>query len=146
MQKTNVQGGDSMPLADINYTAVLAAAVAAMVIGTVYYAKPVLGRTWMRLAKRNEQEMKKGAGAAYAWMAVAAIVQALILSYFVDYTDAITASQGAATGFWVWLGFAAPVLLADSLFEGKPKRLWLLQSGYHVLALLAMGAILAAWV
>jgi hypothetical protein len=31
------------------------------------------------------------------------------------------------------------------LFERRPPRQWLIDAGYHVVALTAMGAVLGAW-
>jgi hypothetical protein len=50
---------------------------------------------------------------------------------------------GLSAGFWNWLGFVAPVTLGKVLWEGKPWKLWFLDSGNYLLTLLGMGVILS---
>lgn len=135
-----------MPIASINYLAVFVAAAAMMVLGTIYYARPLFGNTWARLAGVSPEAMKKGAAPSMIWMAVTALIEAYVLAYFVDYTDATTIIAGAVTGFWLWLGFVATTTLADYVFVGRSKHLYAIQMGFHLVSLLVMGAILAVWV
>lgn len=134
-----------MPIVSINYLAVLVAVVANMLIGYVYYARPVLGNTWMKLIGKSPEELKKGAGAAMGWMLLFAVIEAYVLAFFVDYTTAASVGAGAVTGIWIWLGFALPILGGDNVFSGRPRKLLVLQLGYHLISLVVMGAILAAW-
>ena len=49
----------------INYLAVLAALIASMVIGAVFYHRAVLGRTWMRLVGHSDDTVQGGSPLAY---------------------------------------------------------------------------------
>ena len=135
-----------MPQADINYLAVLVAAVVNMVLGAIWYAPPVFGRTWMALVGKTEADIRRSsAGRAYAITAVVALILSYVLAHFVDYTKATTLVTGAQTGFWLWLGFVATVSAGGFIFEGRPVRLYLLNNGYNLVSLVVMGTILAAW-
>lgn len=141
------KGGEvKMPEVSINYIAVLVAAVATMVIGSVYYAPPVLGRAWMKLVGKNADDVRKGMWMSMFWMFVAALVESFILAHFVGYTNAGTWMDGAVTGFWLWIGFVVTTMFADYNYAGKSKKLYLIQIGYHLISLLVMGGILAVWV
>jgi len=50
-----------------------------------------------------------------------------------------------AVGFFNWLGFVAVVTIGTVTYLRKPFQLFLIQNGYLLLSLLAMGAILAVW-
>ena len=60
-------------------------------------------------------------------------------------TPARTAAQGAAVGFFNWLGFVVVATLGSVTFEKRPLQLYLINNGYLLLALLIMGAALAVW-
>ena len=49
---------------EINWLAVALAAVSSMVVGFIWYAKPVFGRRWMRLSGIREEDTQKGAALA----------------------------------------------------------------------------------
>lgn len=128
---------------DVNWWALLVAAGFNMVLGALWYAPAVFGKTWMKLTGR-----KMGQGSAvngYVITAAGALVQAWILVHFVRYAGALTAVKGAVVGFWLWLAFVATVMAVNIVFEGRPWKLWAINSGYFLVALIVNGAILAAW-
>ena len=53
-----------------------------------------------------------------------------------------TPMEGAQLGFWLWLGFTGATGLSDHMFTKNPLQLFILNSGYRLVALLAMGAII----
>ena len=137
------------PAVDINYLAVLVAAVAAMAIGAFWYSPIGFGKQWMKLSemteKKIEDEKKKGMGKTYAVAFAGTLVMSFVLAYFVDYTQAMTIAEGIQAGFWLWLGFIATVQLGIVLWEGKPIKLYLINSAHYLTTLVVMGAILAVW-
>jgi hypothetical protein len=132
-----------MPGVEINWWAVVVAAIVNMIIGSIWYAPQGLGKTWMKL---TGHKMGQGsANAGYAISALGALVQAFILVHFVRYAGAITLVKGAEVGFWLWLAFVAIVMATNTVFEGRPWKLWALNAGYFLAALVINGALLAAW-
>ena len=69
----------------------------------------------------------------------------IILTHFVEFTHSVTFQNGANTGFWCWLGFIMPVQFTASLFSGKTKKLFLLDTGCQLVTILLVGGILAVW-
>lgn len=135
-----------MPEVMINYLAVLMSAVAGMVLGYVWYSPALFGKQFTQLMGKNEADLKAGMKpTTYPLMMFSSLVMAYVLAHFVDYAGAITAGEGMQAGFWAWLGFVATTGAAAVLFEGKPKGLYYLQSGYYLVQLMLMGAILAVW-
>jgi len=130
---------------------VLAAAVSAMVVGSIWYAKPVFGADWMKLAKINEKKSKEDAPVAMFAMFVFAFIAAYVLAFFtfvVGYFYATELSyMGAAfmTALLVWLGFLLYSVVPGGLFEQKPARLTLINAGNSLATFLVMALVLG-WV
>ena len=133
----------------INYVAVVVAAIAANVLGAIWYSPAGFGKVWMELSGFTEKKMgeakKKGIAKMYAVGFLSTLVMAYVLAHMVDYTDATTVMGGLQAGFWIWLGFVATVQLGSVLWEGKPVKLYLLNTSYYLVNLLLMGTILAVW-
>jgi hypothetical protein len=134
-----------MPQVDVNYLAVIVAAVLQMVLGFLWYG-PLFGKTWMGFMKITPAQMgRQGMGKTYAWSAVMSLITAYVLSLLVDYMGAKSVGAGLAAGFWPWLGFVVPVTASSLLYENRPFGLWVLNAGYQLVSLALMGALLAAW-
>lgn len=129
----------------VSYVAVLVATVAAMAVGFLWYSLPVLGTAWMKAVGLKEEDIKKGPGLGYAGAVVANIVTAYVLGHFINYVDASTVTAGAVTGFWAWLGFVAATMAMNYIFEGRSVKLYAINAGMQLVALIVMGMILAAW-
>src|SRR5208337_376133 len=114
----------------INPWAVLVSAIAAMVIGFLWYSPVLFANPWMRLMgidpndKAKLAEMRKGAGKIYGLAFVASIASAVVLAKIIDLTT---------------------VQLTGALFGKQPTKLYLINTGYQLVCYLAMGAILAKW-
>jgi hypothetical protein len=76
---------------------------------------------------------------------IGSALMAFVLVHAVHYAGAQRWAAGAAVGFFNWLGFVAVATLGSVTFEKRPLRLYLINKGYLLLALLLMGAVLAVW-
>lgn len=140
---------------DINYLAVLVAAVVTMVVGALWYG-PLFGKMWMRGMgwDPNNQEqmakMKSSAGPAYVQQFIGSLLMAFVLAHVLwamqqampDMTGAWSGVQG---GFWMWLGFILPVKYGDKLWGVKKFKYVSVDLGYHLVNLIIMGIILSVW-
>jgi len=124
---------------------ILVAAVVKMAIGALWYSPFLFLPAWHRTSGVTEAEMKSGMARAIAIDLVGSLIMAFVLVHAVKYAGATTAAQGLAVGFFNWLGFIAVVTIGTVTYLRKPFQLFLIQNGYLLLSLLAMGAILAAW-
>ncbi len=125
----------------MNWLAIIIAAVANMVIGTLWYGTWAFGKSWMTLSGHT---MGGGmeSGPLYAMTAVAAVVQAVTMSWFVSQTGANSGAAGAIIGLYVGLGFVATAMFAEVLFAGRHPRLYAITAGYSVVAAIVQGAII----
>lgn len=132
---------------NINFMAVIVAAIANMVIGFIWYG-PLFEKKWMKLSGRTKESMekeKKDLPMVMGSMFVGALVTASILALFVGYAGATTIEIGAKIGFLAWLGFVATTILQDVLYEKKNKQLAAINLGFNFVALIVAGSILASW-
>mgnify|MGYP001593097774 CR=1 FL=1 len=133
---------------DLNWWAVLVAALAAYILGALWYSPLLFGKTWLHLMGWSREQMehhKKEALRGYLINFVATFVVAAVLAHVVYFLNVVDWQEGLETGFWMWLGFVVTVQLGGVLWEGKKFALFLLNTGYNLASLLAMGVILAVW-
>ena len=136
----------------VNYLAVIVAAVANMALGFVWYG-PLFGKKWMAWSGHSMGNMdaKKAQGMwkTYLLAFIGSLATAYVLRHSIvfagTYMELNGAWVGVTSGFWMWLGFVAPVTLGTVLWEGKPWKLWILTNAYYVISLIMMGAIVAVW-
>lgn len=133
----------------INYLAVVAAAAASMAIGFLWYG-PLFGKMWMQMMnfdkKKLNEAKKKGMGKIYALAFLTSLIMSYVLAHFVDYVEAKTIMEGIVLGFWVWIGFLATTQIGSVFWEGKPVKLYLINTLHYLVTLAVMAAILAVWV
>lgn len=130
---------------EVNYIAVVVAAIFSMVLGYLWYG-PFFGKRWMALMGIAPATIsREGMGRTYAWGFVTALVTAYVLARFVKLAGATTIAGGVEIGFWAWLGFVATVTAASVLYEKRSTSLYYLNNGYQLVSLAVMGAILAVW-
>ena len=136
---------------NLNWLAILVAAISTMVVGFLWYSPLLFAKPWMREMgydpndKAKTEEMKKTAGPAYAGSMVASLISAFILALFLHWLRAESLHIGLMVGFHVWLGFVATVQFTDALFTKKSMKLFAINTGYQLVCYLVMGAILTVW-
>lgn len=134
---------------DVNYLAVLLAAVASMIVGFLWYSQMLFGKPWMKLMGYNETDLKaqqKKMGMYYGLSFVLSLIMAYVLFHvmtmamnFYRYTPIQT---GLTSAFWIWFGFIMPVQATGEIFGGKKWNLFAINTGYQLVALLVMGIVL----
>ena len=100
----------------MNWVAIVVATAAAMVIGFLWYG-PVFGKTWMALSGRGMGD-GSSPGPLYALTALAALVEAIAVNWFINETGWTSGAGGALIG------------------------LYAIDAGYQVFQAVVMGAII----
>ena len=129
----------------VNYLAVIVAALANYVIATIWYGF-VFGALWKKLT--GIQEMKPSPGKMLVVFIGSFLMSYVLLHSIVfgeSYLKTSGVTGGLQGGFFSWLGFIAPVTLTSVIYEKRSWKLWLLDNAFWLLSLLVMGAILASW-
>ena len=128
---------------EINWLAVVAAAVATFLIGGLWYG-PLFGKAWMRASGVTAEQAGKGnTGMIFGVSFVLQLIAAAVLAAFIgpEATLGFAVAAAAAVGLF-WVGPAFGVVY---LFEQRPLAHWLVNAGYHVVSFVVMGVILGAW-
>lgn len=134
----------------VNYLAVLLAALSTMVVGSVWYAQGVFGRTWAKLAKVNMNKPPKSG--ELAWLMASTFVASLITAYVLAHVAFLSnqffqnsfLQDTVMTAFWLWLGFIATRIYVHDAFESRRKKLTLLNASHELVTILVMALIIGA--
>ena len=127
---------------EVNYIAVVAAALSAFVIGGIWYSA-LFGRQWMAASGQSEDTLKSGNPAIiFGGSLVLNLIQAWVLAMFIGPNDL---QYATFAGLSVGLCWVATALGVNYLFERRSLRLWLINGGYFVLQFTIMGAIIGAF-
>lgn len=136
---------------EVNFVAIILAIVANMAIGFAWYSPFILGKPWMKergLTKEKMQSMQKEASKAYGMSTIAAA----LMSYFLYHVMVLSMNfyhysavqTGLTTAFFMWLGFVMPIQFTANIFADKKNwRLFAIDTGYQLAALLGMGLVIA---
>ena len=133
-----------MEIVDINYPAVVVATAVAMALGALWYSPLLFAERWMRAVGKTREQLQGGTD-AYVTAVLGWFVAAFVLETVTDWAAATTIFEGAFVGILACLGFVATTSAIDNAFAGRLRELWLIGLGYHLLALVAIGAIVGAW-
>jgi hypothetical protein len=128
----------------IHYPAVLAAAALGFVIGGLWYSPLLFAKPWMQSAGITEEQTRQASMAkVFGLSALATLVMALNLAAFIGPKASL--GFGLFAGFAAGLGWVAMSLGVIYLFEQRPLKLWLINSGYQVVTYTVMGGVLGVW-
>jgi hypothetical protein len=128
---------------DVNWWAVLVATIAYFALGAGWYM--ALGKAWMAALGMTEDHVAGGPhpgiyALTFLLDAVAVFTVAVVLANATVGGVGGGAALGALLGVGIWFA----LLSVTFMFEGRRPALFLIDGGYHVLALTIAGAILGA--
>lgn len=126
---------------EINWIAVVVAAVSAFALGGLWYSPALFGKAWMKASGVGEPTRNPAItfGLSLVLSLVAAAVFAMFLGPDIDWKFGLGAGFSAGL-FWVAAAFGI-----NYLFEQKSFTLWLINGGYHTVQFTLYGVILGAW-
>ncbi len=132
---------------NINFVAIIIAGLASMPVGFIWYSPALFAKEWMQLVGLTKEKMEKNKSKMpqmYGTALLGAMVMSFVLSQFIAATNTHTTIQGITTALLIWIGFVATTGLTNTLFSGRPTKLFLIDAGYHLAVLVVMGAILGS--
>jgi len=86
-----------------------------------------------------------GSPMPYAIAFIAALAIAYTLARVLQKTDIRSVARGALAGALVGLGFIGAAIATNYAFEARSLALWVINTGYVVIGMAIMGAIIAPW-
>ncbi len=125
-----------MSFSGLNWWSVLAAIVANMVLGFLWYG-PLFGKPWMGLVGKKADDLPQN------FTMYIVPVLATLLSVIVLWTiKQATGLSGVLSAITAWIGFVALTTYTNDLFEGRSAKLWLINNTYHLVGFIVSGLML----
>ena len=124
---------------DVNWLAVVVAAVSAFVLGGLWYG-PLFKTTWCREAGVDLDAKPKHPAAVFGGAFVLSLVAAWALAAVIGRSEP-SLPFALHAGFLTGLCFVATSFGINYLFAGRSLKLWLIDAGYHVLQFTLYGLI-----
>ena len=129
----------------INWLAVLVAALSTFLVGGLWYSPVLFGKVWMRANGFTEQQVQSfNKARAFGGAFILALVMSANLAMFLA-DPKTTLMWGITAGALAGVGWAAAGLAVVALFENRSWPYILVNCGYLIVAFVLMGAILGAW-
>jgi len=131
----------------VNLWAVFLAMASSMVVGSIWYAQGVFGKTWAKLAKINLSKNKDAnAAGPIIITTVVSLVTAYVLAHLTfianHFFDQSFLTSALTTAFWVWAGFTAARFMTHDAFESRPFKLTFLNIAHEFVTLMLMGLVI----
>lgn len=126
----------------------LVAAVAAFLLGGLWYSPLLFARAWVAAHGYTEadvQAMRANAPKAYGISFICFLLMAHVLAWLAHLTGANGWLYGVHLGFLCWIGFAFTIGLTAQVYSNRKFAVFLIDAGYQLVYLLLMGAIIGAW-
>ena len=124
---------------EVNYIAVVLAAVSAFVLGGLWYSV-LFGRKWAALTGQSEETLKSGSVAMiFGGAFLLNLIAAWVLAMFIG---PMPLQCATLAGLSVGLCWVATSLGVNYLFERRPLGLWLINGIYFTIQFTLFGLIL----
>ena len=129
----------------VNFPAVLAAAVSTFLIGGLWYSPLLFKKAWMEANQLTDQDLEGGNPVKiFGFSFLFALVMSFNLAMFLA-DESTTAAWGATAGLLAGLGWVTMAIATIGLFEQRSWKYILVNSGNQILGFTVMGLILGAW-
>ena len=129
----------------VDYLGIIVATLASYALGALWHSPLMFGDAWAKLSgmdKKIKSVSKKNMNLAYGGTFLTTLITAFVLSLFLEEITAF--NEGLMLAFIIWLGFYGTTQLGMVLWEKKSFKLFLINSGHSLAALLVMAAIFVA--
>lgn len=133
---------------EINWTAVIVAVIASMVLAKTWFTPKTFGNPWRKYTGITPEDSKKAGKKPIVLTLFANIITVIALAATIDVSFAFfhTSSVWLAllVAFVTWLAFSATTLATHNAFEQKPQKLTLINNGYQLVLFLVV-ALIIGW-
>lgn len=131
----------------LSWLAIGLATLAAMVVGSLWYAPFAFGKQWQKLVGLTDKQKNEAGWASIAIATITSFITAYVLAHVTYlsaqfYTDVSFTMSGVLTGFYLWLGVAATTIITHDTFELRPPKLTMIKVSSQLVTLLVMGLII----
>ena len=129
---------------DVDYFAILIAALSSFMLGGVWYSKIMFKQAWLESCGLTELDLQSANPRwIFAGSFFCTLIAAFVLSLFLG--DGVSIGESVCTGFVIGLFWVSSSLGLNYIFEQRPAKLFLINSSYHILQFSLMGLVLGLW-
>ncbi len=141
---------------EVNYLAVIVAAVLGFAVGGVWYSPLLFAKAWMRENRFSMEDVRRKFSPArmYGTALVCAVLMSFAMAVLLIIPGHDLAQGGAGIvwrvmsggkrGFAVGVCWIAMAFATSYAFEQKSLKLWMINAGYHTVQCTVMGVVLGA--
>ena len=130
-------------LSEINYLAVVVAAIAFFAWSAIYYSPPLTGKAWQKAAGLTQEQMRPNP-MMYVVSYIAYFLMALTLAAIARHTGATEFGDGVVLGLFTGIGIAAAGIWNGGLYEQRMNLAWI-NIGNVVIGFIIMAVIVTIW-
>lgn len=129
---------------EINLLAVIAAAIAAFLLGGLWYSPVLFGKVWQREAGVSDEMIRAGKPALiFGGAFVLTLIVSFVFAMFLGPKPGLGLAIGAGASAGVcWVAAAFGI---NYLFERKSFTLFAINGGYNAVLFTLIGLILGLW-
>ena len=129
---------------EVNWLAVVAAALSSFVIGGLWYSPAMFLKAWQRGAGLTDAQLQGGNPAKiYGGAFVLSLIASAVFAMFLGPKPEVVFATSA--GFAAGLCWVAASFGINYLFERKSLTLFLVNGGYHTVQFTVIGLVLGLW-
>ena len=123
---------------------VAVSAICQWLLGAVWYGV-IFKKSWRRFVGFAEGEKPKNAAFSMVASLIACFLLSFVLGHIVGWAGSLVFTEGAKIAIVCWLGFMAPPLFTQHIFENRRANLFAINASYWLLAMALGGGLMAAF-
>jgi len=130
-----------------NHLAVIVSAVAYFMLGGLWFGL-VFANAWMQAVGKTMEELQRTTmpeGVLYTLAFIFALVLSYTLNWLLNRSGKQGANEGVKLAIGLWIGIVATTIGPIFMFSGSSLRLFILDAGYPLVAMVVSGAIIGGW-
>jgi hypothetical protein len=134
---------------DMNWLAVFSAGLVYWLLGAIWYSA-IFSKMWRSAVEEHgiklDQPGQSGMAIKLIVTLICNLLVALVLARVIHQVGhKMDLLRGLKIGAGVGVGFCATALTMTYVWQSPPRRLWAIDTCYHIVGCTIMGAILAIW-
>ena len=131
-------------LHNLNWLAIVVAAISAFVLGGLWYSPLMFVKRWMKETGITEEDTKNtNMIKLFSFAFILSFIASFFLAMFIGPKAGI--GFGALAGFMAGFGWVFTFMGISYLFESRTLAHFLINSVYSIVSLTIMGAIIGVW-
>jgi hypothetical protein len=129
-----------------HFLPILVSALILWFLGAIWYSPVLFAKPWAAMVGiKMDGSAKKSMVPGMISSFIGDLILALMLAHFIVWSGANTIHRGAFIGLITWLGFIAAPAFPQGIYEGRPFKLFAINTGYWLVGLIGVGILLAVW-